>query len=234
MSRAVQLFPGFVEATVRLDHAELAVLQGGTGPGLLLLHGFPQTRAAWHRVAPRLARHFAVVVPDRIGHRELLLPSEPVAQGLALHVRHHLKEIGVGRARIEQREDVRVLQVGGEPNLGQEALGADHRRKLGPQNFQRHPPVVPNVVSHIHGRHAPGADLTLQPLSVGQGGLKPGKQLGHRAWDVGGVKEDAAGRPVWLGGAEPWTLCRPPETRRVPEDRREIAPRMQVSTDTAT
>jgi haloacetate dehalogenase len=75
MSRAADLFPGFIEATVQIEHAELAVLQGGTGPALLLLHGFPQTRAAWHRVAPRLARHFAVVVPDLPGYGDSTGPE---------------------------------------------------------------------------------------------------------------------------------------------------------------
>jgi haloacetate dehalogenase len=37
-------------------------------PPLLLLHGFPQTHAMWHRVAPMLATHFALVLPDLRGY----------------------------------------------------------------------------------------------------------------------------------------------------------------------
>jgi haloacetate dehalogenase len=37
-------------------------------PPLLLLHGFPQTHAMWHRVAPLLAAHFALVLPDLRGY----------------------------------------------------------------------------------------------------------------------------------------------------------------------
>ena len=37
-------------------------------PALLLLHGFPQTHAMWHKVAPRLAGHFALVLPDLRGY----------------------------------------------------------------------------------------------------------------------------------------------------------------------
>ena len=43
-------------------------LIGGGGPPLLLLHGYPQTRLAWREVAPELAAHFTVVVPDLRGY----------------------------------------------------------------------------------------------------------------------------------------------------------------------
>lgn len=39
----------------------------GDGPVLLLLHGWPQTSFAWHRIMPRLARQFAVIAPDLRG-----------------------------------------------------------------------------------------------------------------------------------------------------------------------
>ena len=42
---------------------------GGGGPPLLLLHGYPQTHAMWHRVAPELTRRFTVVCADLTGHR---------------------------------------------------------------------------------------------------------------------------------------------------------------------
>jgi haloacetate dehalogenase len=79
MSGLPDLFPGFVEATLQLDQAELAFLRAGTGPGLLLLHGYPQTRAAWHQVAPRLAHHFTVIVPDLPGYGDSTGP-EPDAR----------------------------------------------------------------------------------------------------------------------------------------------------------
>lgn len=41
---------------------------GGAGFPLLLLHGYPQTHACWHRVAMSLSRHFRVVLPDLRGY----------------------------------------------------------------------------------------------------------------------------------------------------------------------
>ena len=72
-----------------------------------------------------------------------------------------------------------MLEVGGELDLGQEALGADHGRQLGPEHLERHPPVVPDVLGQVDGGHAAGADLAVEPVAVGQGGLEPAEELGH-------------------------------------------------------
>jgi haloacetate dehalogenase len=40
---------------------------GGSGPAVLLLHGFPQTHYCWHRVAPQLSGRHTVVVCDLKG-----------------------------------------------------------------------------------------------------------------------------------------------------------------------
>ena len=49
-------FPGFTENKVTVQSndgpIEIAYLIGGSGPPLLLLHGFPQTKAIWSQVAP--------------------------------------------------------------------------------------------------------------------------------------------------------------------------------------
>lgn len=48
--------------------AELHVVTGGSGPPLLLLHGYPQTHVAWHAVAARLSDRFSLVLPDLRGY----------------------------------------------------------------------------------------------------------------------------------------------------------------------
>jgi haloacetate dehalogenase len=62
------LFEGFTERRVSTGEAELFVRIGGAGPPLLLLHGYPQTHVAWHRVAPMLARQFTLILPDLRGY----------------------------------------------------------------------------------------------------------------------------------------------------------------------
>ncbi len=73
------MFDGFDEARVPLDDATLHVRTAGDGPPLLLLHGYPQTGAAWARVAPALADEFAIVVPDLRGYGASEGPTDPAA-----------------------------------------------------------------------------------------------------------------------------------------------------------
>lgn len=47
---------------------DIACQTAGSGPALLLLHGFPQTKAIWRHPAPELAKRFSVVVTDLRGY----------------------------------------------------------------------------------------------------------------------------------------------------------------------
>ncbi|MBP6894925.1 MAG: alpha/beta hydrolase [Pseudacidovorax sp.] len=70
------LFPGFEERRVDVgDGIQIAATIGGSGPPLLLLHGHPQTRAIWHKVAPTLAQHFTLVAADIRGYGDSSKPA---------------------------------------------------------------------------------------------------------------------------------------------------------------
>jgi haloacetate dehalogenase len=58
---------GVAYATVEAGEARYAVGVAGTGPPVLLLHGFPQDHTCWQRVVPALAREHCVVVCDLKG-----------------------------------------------------------------------------------------------------------------------------------------------------------------------
>ncbi len=62
------LIEGFTRHRLPGDGVVVDALVGGSGPPLLLLHGYPQTRVMWRAIAPLLARHFTVVVPDLRGY----------------------------------------------------------------------------------------------------------------------------------------------------------------------
>jgi haloacetate dehalogenase len=62
------VFEGFDRRTRDVAGNSVHYVRGGSGPPLLLLHGYPQTHAIWHRVAPRLAERFTVVAPDLRGY----------------------------------------------------------------------------------------------------------------------------------------------------------------------
>jgi haloacetate dehalogenase len=59
---------GFEEGRFSVGEAAYFVAQGGAGPPLLLLHGFPQTHVCWRQIAPQLAGAHRVVAPDLRGY----------------------------------------------------------------------------------------------------------------------------------------------------------------------
>ena len=63
-------FDGFESREFAVNGTTVFARFGGQAgaPPLLLLHGFPQTHAMWHRVAQRLAPHFFLVMPDLRGY----------------------------------------------------------------------------------------------------------------------------------------------------------------------
>ena len=75
--------------------------------------------------------------PHRVGDRQLAAPGQPVAERLALDVRHDVVEEAVGLARVEQRQDVGVLQAGGDLDLADEPLRAQRGRELGAEHLDR-------------------------------------------------------------------------------------------------
>jgi haloacetate dehalogenase len=68
----------FETAEIETGETTIFARRGGSGPPLLLLHGFPQTHLMWRSLAPRLARRFTVVCADLRGYgRSGCPPSAP-------------------------------------------------------------------------------------------------------------------------------------------------------------
>lgn len=75
MPDLADLFPGFATHLVDTSIGKMFARAGGSGPPLLLLHGYPQTHVIWHRVAPALARRFSLVIPDLPGYGASAAPQ---------------------------------------------------------------------------------------------------------------------------------------------------------------
>ena len=71
------LFPDFRRVDVDVDGARIHAVVGPPrqAPALLLLHGYPQTHAIWHRIAPRLASRLNVVAADLRGYGDSSKPE---------------------------------------------------------------------------------------------------------------------------------------------------------------
>ena len=72
----VRHFPGFEPIRIETSGATINGVKGGKGPPLLLLHGWPQTLAEWHLVAPMLAKDFTVVATDLRGYGDSSKPAD--------------------------------------------------------------------------------------------------------------------------------------------------------------
>ena len=68
------MFEGFENGRVETSEAEINFVCGGDGPPVLLMHGYPQTHAMWHLVAPRLSEDFTVVSTDLRGYGDSSKP----------------------------------------------------------------------------------------------------------------------------------------------------------------
>ena len=70
----MNLFPGFTQRRIRTSGATINLVVGGKGTPVLLLHGYPETHAMWHKVAPQLARDYTVVCADLRGYGDSSKP----------------------------------------------------------------------------------------------------------------------------------------------------------------
>lgn len=70
------MFDGFDSGHFEIGANSVFARTSGDGPPVLLIHGYPQTHATWHRVAPALARDFTVVVPDLRGYGDSGAPPD--------------------------------------------------------------------------------------------------------------------------------------------------------------
>lgn len=69
------MLPGFERKRIEAGEVTINASIGGSGPPLLLLHGYPQTHVMWHRIAPQLAKRFTVVAADLRGYGDSSKPA---------------------------------------------------------------------------------------------------------------------------------------------------------------
>lgn len=69
-------FPGFKSMRINTSGAIINAVVGGSGPPIIMLHGYPQTHVMWHKVAPGLAERFTIVAADLRGYGDSSKPPD--------------------------------------------------------------------------------------------------------------------------------------------------------------
>jgi haloacetate dehalogenase len=115
----MSLFPGFRQKRVRTSGATINLVMGGSGSPVLLLHGYPQTHAMWHKVAPQLARDYTVICADLRGYGD---SSKP--RGVPGHANYSKRAMARDMAEVMAELGYLVFHVVGHDRGGRVA----HRR----------------------------------------------------------------------------------------------------------
>ncbi len=97
---------------VRANGLRTHLLEGGSGPPLILLHGWPETSHEWRGVGARLAEHFRVIAPDTRGHgRSEAPPAGYTRAELARDVVGLMDALGLERAAVAAHDWGGIIAV---------------------------------------------------------------------------------------------------------------------------
>ncbi|WP_420405015.1 alpha/beta fold hydrolase [Nisaea sp.] len=121
------MFEGFERKRIPTSGTEINLVTGGRGPGLLLLHGYPQTHAIWHKVASDLAERFTVVATDLRGYGDSGKPPTDAA-----HMPYSKREMARDQAEVMSALGFERFSVVGHDRGGRVAhrLARDHRDRV--------------------------------------------------------------------------------------------------------
>ncbi len=137
------VLPGFDYRRVDVAGVTINCAVAGSGPPLLLLHGYPQNHLAWRRVAPGLARDHTVVVTDLRGYGDSAKPEPD-------------KEDRVYSKRLMAQDQVGLMRELGFSQFG--LVGHDRGARVAQRLVLDHPEAVERlaVLDIVPTRHVFG------------------------------------------------------------------------------
>ena len=93
--------PAVTSRTSKVDGIELHYLTAGSGPALILLHGYAETSRMWRPVIPVLANRFTVIAPDLPGIGDSGIPESGLdMKNAAIRVHDLARALGVQKAEV--------------------------------------------------------------------------------------------------------------------------------------
>mgnify|MGYP003310595649 FL=1 len=100
------MFEGFELKRVKTENADINLRIGGKGEALILLHGYPQTHACWHKMAPILIENYTVIIPDLRGYGDSIGPDPDIdnqlysKRAMARDIEHVLNDLSIEVASV--------------------------------------------------------------------------------------------------------------------------------------
>ena len=127
MPDLADLYPGYQSHWVDTSAGKIFARSGGSGPPLLLLHGFAQTNVIWHRIAPVLAPHFSLVIADLPGYGWSAVPESD-----ADHAPYDKRSMGKAMVELMEKLGHARFRLAGHDRGGRVAyrLALDHPGRL--------------------------------------------------------------------------------------------------------
>ena len=121
------MFDGFSRQRIAVAGTTINTLIGGSGPPVLLLHGFPQTYVIWHKIAPDLARRFTVVATDLRGYGDSGKPASD-----AEHLAYSKRQMAIDQVEVMTTLGFDRFSVVGHDRGGRvgHRLALDHRARV--------------------------------------------------------------------------------------------------------
>jgi pimeloyl-ACP methyl ester carboxylesterase len=91
----------FVSRDADIDGAKIHYTIGGSGPAVILLHGFAETSRMWNPVLPVLGEKFTVIAPDLPGIGDSSIPRDGMGmKTAAIQIHDLVRSLGVTKARV--------------------------------------------------------------------------------------------------------------------------------------
>lgn len=141
----------FSHHTVDANGIKLHYVRGGSGPVMLLLHGFLATWYAWRKVMPALAKNYTLIVPDMRGYGDSDKPENGYdTQTFVDDFRELLQLIGVDEKIIIVGHD-----MGAPPALVYAGEYPDEVRAL---VYFECPILIPENMQKLHAFTPQGCD----------------------------------------------------------------------------
>jgi haloacetate dehalogenase len=213
-------FPGFERRRVATSGAEINLVTGGSGPPLLLLHGYPQSLLMWHAAAPLLTDRHTVVAADLAGYGDSFRPA-PAAD----HAPHSKRAMAVDQVEAMAALGFERFPVAGHDRGGRVAyrMALDH-----PDRVERLAvlDIVPtgDVWRRADGRFAQGYwhwGFLSQPAPLPERliGADPDAWFDHHVTRLG-IRDDPARYPAEVVGGYRRALADPAAIEAICEDYR--------------